>query len=56
MFWDSSEETINDAEGNNNLNSVVIDEPVEIEHDLIQYLPIVITVVKLIELMYIHRI
>lgn len=53
MFFDSSEETVNTAEGNNNLNNVVITEPVQIEHKLIQYLLIVITVIKVIELAFV---
>lgn len=39
MFWDSSEESTNAAAGsNNNINTVVVSDPVKIEHDFLIYL------------------
>lgn len=53
MFFDSSEETVNNPQGNNNINNVVVTEPVEIQHDTIEYLMIAITIMKCIELCYV---
>lgn len=54
MFWDSSEElTTNQATGNSNVATVNISEPVHIEHDLMIYCLVIITIVKILELLYI---
>lgn len=53
LFFDSSEETAINPQGNNNINSVTVAEPVTIEHPFIEYLLIAITAIKVIELAYI---
>lgn len=50
LFWDSSEEIT--SAGNINSNSVIITEPVKIEHDLIVYAVCTIAAIKVAELLY----
>lgn len=54
LWFDSSEENTNAAAGaNNNVNTVVVAEPVQIEHNLLVYLLGTITIIKLLEFLYI---